>query len=703
MKNIMKIKEYGIPRMWDYSDIIADIINEELKMRGINYIRIVVAPKITKDTVARGCQLTVEEMCLPFKIGLGNILDLIDEKGILDFWVWSNCGDCRQKVYYALYESILRQLNVKNAKITPISPANFIQELNRAIPQISKWQWCGIVRKIFREIKEHDFRIMEKQANAPEGEPEIVVCGEIFTCLEPAANSDLVKKLQEQGAYVHNALSLWQFLFGSLLSKKVSKKQIKSLITLAYLRMWREIWTWVWARKKLQRPDINYELLRKAEKETSRYLFEHSVGGHGRDTITWLIYYSLKKVDAIIHVSPVTCAPEVVPDIVAKEISKKYNIPISRFMFDQPFSGETHLENRVEALVTAINFSKKGGFDRLFQKTGSRKISLGLDAGSTTIKAVLVEADGKSRKIIDCEYHYSNRDPMNMLKKVISLLLSRNPNVTIKHIGVTGSGRQLVKALTDTKGINSRLFNEIICQIVGCITIKRDTQTIIDIGGQDSKYIEIGSNKVPTFRMNTICSAGTGASLDSFAKEFGMSIEKFVELAQSADDEPPIIIAGRCAVFLGSEIISLIQKGYSQSQIARATCRTVVANYLHNLCHSEKLKPPIMFTGGVARNPVVEAAFRDSLDEEKGEEKILFIHPYAGNSAAFGAACLAIADGDGDGGQINSTELSTAMSTAVFNSSASTCQNCPNKCEISTIFRNGEIVGKFGSRCGKEH
>jgi predicted CoA-substrate-specific enzyme activase len=614
-----------------------------------------------------------ENMCLPAKIVLGDIFELIERKN--KFIVeWDNCGTCRQKTYGLIHESILRQAKI-NTEILTIQPRNLTGWLKKIIPNLSKSQERHIVRQALRDIWAFDAQIMEKQTKIPENKPKIGICGEIYTILEPASNLHLISRLEEQGAYIHNAFPLSQFVFKRLLKGK-KRNRILWAIGFAYAGMYKEMKDW--CIKKMERPDVDYKIFKEAEEITKRYFPKDTVGGHGKENITWTIYYALAGFDGVVHILPFPCMPEATVSALMDEISNDYNIPVNHLVFDQQF-GEQNLITRAEAMVNLLRFKKEG----LKSVLATRRSGfwLGLDVGSTSTKAVLL--DGRTLEIVDYEYQFNNRNPINAIKSVTTEITKRHSDKKIIGGATTGSGRRLAKALTDA----ALAIDEISCQTIGCLIANPSVRSIIEIGGQDSKFISLDQSGLPIwFNMNSICSAGTGAFLSSAAREFKIPIEKLGTCARSA--ECSVTITGRCGVFAESDIVSKQQAGYPVSSIVQGLCRALAQNYLSNVCRSRKLEPPIIFTGAVALNEGVVDAFSEILSQE------IDVHPNQQISGAIGAAILAL-NRNAIGG------FESCKSETQFGSSTFNCRDCANECEVSLIYRDNSVVCALGSRCGK--
>ncbi len=665
------VMRVGMPSMGRYGPLLKRSINKSLRELGVKNIRVSLAPPITRKTINRGAQHMDENMCLPAKILLGSILEL-HEKGNDIVVEWDNCGDCRQKTYGLVHQSILRQLGV-GVKILVAKPTDMTKWLLGLVPNLSTSKQRKFIRNMLRSLWRFDLRFMGKQASPISDEPKIGICGEIYTVLEPAANLGLIERLQEQGAYVHNSLPLSQFVFCTLLE---GKHRMKWALKLAYLGMYKEVWEW--CIKRMRRPDVDHNLFKKAQETTEKYFPEHSVGGHGKESVTWAIYYAMAGFDGVVHIMPFPCMPEATVTALMDEVSKDYGVPVSHLIFDQQF-GEQNLITRAEAMVNLLRF-KKGGLEQILA-TRRPGLWLGLDVGSTSTKAVLL--DGRTLDIVDCEYQFTNREPIKAIKRVMTTILERHPNEKIVGGATTGSGRRLAKALLDAP----LAVDEISCQVMGCMLSDPSVRSIIEIGGQDSKFVSIDELGVPNwFNMNSICSAGTGAFLSSAAREFKIPIENLGGCSRTA--ECGVSITGRCGVFAESDIVSKQQAGYPVNQIVKGMCKALAQNYLSNVCRSRKLEGPIMFTGAVALNEGVVDAFSELCDQD------IKVHPEQRVSGAVGAAFMAITRNEIGGFECCRSE--TDFGSFIFN-----CHDCANECEVSLIHRDGGIVCALGSRCGK--
>lgn len=304
---------------------------------------------------------------------------------------------------------------------------------------------------------------------------------------------------------------------------------------------------------------------------------------------------------------------------------------------------------------------------------------LGVDIGSISTKAVVIDDSGN---IVWEKYIWTEGNPIAAVRSVMEEMTAAvKDDYAVLSSGTTGSARKLAGAMLNADVIK----NEITAHAVGTLSRYPDVRTIFEIGGQDSKIILIEDGIVVDYAMNTLCAAGTGSFLSSQAARLGTDIEQFGELALRS--EKPAKIAARCTVFAESDLVHKAQIGYKKEDIIAGLCCAVVNNYLNNLCKGKKIKPPIVFQGGVSRNAGVTKAF-----EQMTGEKI-YVDEKAHLMGALGVALLAK-----NGGAQNAFDFSLLGQT--FETKGSECDKCSNNCELINIYRDSKLIDIWGSRCG---
>lgn len=232
------------------------------------------------------------------------------------------------------------------------------------------------------------------------------------------------------------------------------------------------------------------------------------------------------------------------------------------------------------------------------------KAYLGVDIGSISTKGVIIDSD---LRIVAKDYIWTNGDPVDAVRRLIASLelQLKDKDYKVVGVGTTGSARKLIGTILNATVIK----NEITAHAIGTTSIHKDVKTIFEIGGQDSKIILLEDGIVTDYAMNTICAAGTGSFLSSQARRLGISVEDFGKIALSS--KSPTKIAARCTVFAESDLVHKAQIGHKKEDIIAGLCYSVVNNYLNNVGKGKKIKPPIVFQGGVSKNIGVIKAFKD--------------------------------------------------------------------------------------------
>ena len=306
-----------------------------------------------------------------------------------------------------------------------------------------------------------------------------------------------------------------------------------------------------------------------------------------------------------------------------------------------------------------------------------KKAYLGIDIGSISTKGVIIN---ENNNILADSYLYTEGNPINATKKVIKELKNKIDltEYTVVGVGTTGSARKLIGTLLGATTIK----NEITAHAIGSMSIYPDVKTIFEIGGQDSKIILIDNGVVTDYAMNTLCAAGTGSFLSSQAKRLGIPIEDFGKIALTSDN--PTKIAARCTVFAESDLVHKSQIGHKKEDIIAGLCYAVVNNYLNNVGKGKKIKPPIVFQGGVSKNIGVVKAFEDITGYN------INVPPSSHLAGALGVAILSKSEEE--------TTFSFDIEDIVFETKGIECQGCSNNCEIIKVMKNKKIIDSGGNR-----
>jgi predicted CoA-substrate-specific enzyme activase len=253
----------------------------------------------------------------------------------------------------------------------------------------------------------------------------------------------------------------------------------------------------------------------------------------------------------------------------------------------------------------------------------------GIDIGSTAIKVALVDDDGKIKGV-----HVTDSGSLfhKNAKEALRVLLEKNgvDRSEVKYLIATGYGRKLFKEADDS-------ISEITANAIGAHETGKaygGVRTIINIGGQDSKAIQIDdAGCVTNFVMNDKCAAGTGRFLDVAARNMDIDLEELGDYHFNGKGAP-LSINSTCTVFAESEIIGLLANGHGKEEIV-AGIHYSIAKRTVRLAKRVGIEDRVYFDGGPALNKGLVAAIQDELQRE------LVVPEYPQTTTAYGAAVLA--------------------------------------------------------------
>lgn len=245
--------------------------------------------------------------------------------------------------------------------------------------------------------------------------------------------------------------------------------------------------------------------------------------------------------------------------------------------------------------------------------------SIGIDIGSTATKAAVM-ADGELLRCIVMPTGFSGLEAARQMRERLE---EAGINAADCSVAATGYGRVSVPYA-------SRAITEISCHATGAAWLFGPDGVVVDVGGQDTKVIQIAGGKLRRFVMNDKCSAGTGKFLEVMANRMGVSQEMLSELARGGEVTR---ISSMCTVFAESEVISLIGRGEPLGNIARGVIESV-AGKVASLA-AQVPGEPCMLTGGLCENEYVVSCIGEALGRR------LVTRPEARYAGAIGAALLA--------------------------------------------------------------
>lgn len=317
--------------------------------------------------------------------------------------------------------------------------------------------------------------------------------------------------------------------------------------------------------------------------------------------------------------------------------------------------------------------------------TYSGNCFLGIDAGSTTTKAALINDEGE---LLYTHYGSNEGSPLKMSIKILKDIYSILPdNCKIARATVTGYGEELIKkALRMDEG-----EIETIAHYKAAKFFNPDVDFILDIGGQDMKCLKIKNGVIDQIILNEACSSGCGSFLESFAKSLHMDVIDFSKEGVYAKN--PVDLGSRCTVFMNSRVKQAQKEGATVSDISSGLAYSVVKNALFKvikLRDVEELGENVVVQGGTFYNDLVLRSFEILTEREVTRPNI------AGLMGAFGCALISKENyNENKSSILNEEELSDIS----VESSVTRCKGCSNKC-LLTINKFSETeIFVSGNRC----
>ena len=335
---------------------------------------------------------------------------------------------------------------------------------------------------------------------------------------------------------------------------------------------------------------------------------------------------------------------------------------------------------------------------------------LGIDAGSTTIKATLVNDD---REIVWSSYATNEGSPLTAAVNIVKQIQSQLPEgAWIARSCATGYGEGLI-----TTGLHlDEGVVETMAHYRGAEMVSPGVTAVIDIGGQDMKYLAISDGVIDSIAVNEACSSGCGSFLQTFAQSMGLTIEEFTQAALNSTH--PVDLGSRCTVFMNSSVKQAQKEGATMEDIAAGLCYSVVRNALYKvikLRDSGELGDTVVVQGGTFLNDAVLRAFELLTERQVTRPNI------AGLMGAYGAALTArmhytdvaegLDDGDANAAEGNTVTIDGVTHTASATVSGSeldnlsmtterdVCKLCQNHCKLTiTTFQDGSRY-VTGNRC----
>ncbi|MEN8201844.1 MAG: acyl-CoA dehydratase activase [Bacteroidota bacterium] len=316
---------------------------------------------------------------------------------------------------------------------------------------------------------------------------------------------------------------------------------------------------------------------------------------------------------------------------------------------------------------------------------GLPEFYLGIDVGSTSTKAVLLNTNGEPYAGF---YTYTSGQPLKAVQalfEAIDHLAARNHiDFLIEACGITGSGRKFIGGIVRA----DQDIDEITAHARAAYELNPQTDTIIEIGGQDAKFTQMKEGMVTFSHMNTVCAAGTGSFIEELAGKLGVELKDYERMAMH---KPAPLASDRCTVFMERDINQLLSQGYSVEEVLATVIHSVRENYLKKVASESHIGMHICFQGATAKNRALVAAFEQRL------KKAIYVSPLCHLTGALGTALLLKEEHSGP-----TRFRGLDMYKRSIPVETESCDHCLNHCTISVASINGDKQA-YGFLCGRDY
>lgn len=321
-------------------------------------------------------------------------------------------------------------------------------------------------------------------------------------------------------------------------------------------------------------------------------------------------------------------------------------------------------------------------------------LHLGLDLGSTTVKAALIDSAGR---LLASSYASNGGNPLDALLPHLADMLERIPaQAWLAGTAATGYGAHLAEAALglDCVTVETLAHFKAACRLVPNVSY------VIDIGGQDMKCLKAEAGVISDVSLNEACSAGCGAFLENFASGLGLDMENFVRLALFAAH--PADLGSRCTVFMNSKVTQAQKEGMPIADIAAGLCYSVIRNALDKVLRikdAAELGPCVVVQGGSFMNDALLRAMERTLRHPVHRPAL------SGLMGAYGAA-LTAQESHSDAFAARSPLNAAWIRGLSARSKSTRCRGCGNRCLLTvTKFSHGgrHVSGNRCDRFSDEH
>jgi predicted CoA-substrate-specific enzyme activase len=313
------------------------------------------------------------------------------------------------------------------------------------------------------------------------------------------------------------------------------------------------------------------------------------------------------------------------------------------------------------------------------------QVYLGLDIGSTSTKAVLLS---KNRVVLAGFYTRTAGRPVAAVQRLTSAIadvsLRTGGRFEVLGAGTTGAGRKLVGKVVRA----DEVVDEITAHARAAFEINPEVDTIIEIGGQDSKFTTMVGGIVTFSAMNNVCAAGTGSFIEELAQRLGCPLTEFEDRVKGRGAP---MASDRCTVFMERDVNYYLKEGYAVDELLAAVLHSICENYLTKVAVAGSIGQQVTFQGATAKNKALVAVFEQRL------KRPILVSKYCHLTGALGTALL-LSDQKHHQSAFRSLDIHQKQIPV----RSEVCELCTNHCKLTVADLDGEPVA-YGFLCGRDY
>ncbi len=308
---------------------------------------------------------------------------------------------------------------------------------------------------------------------------------------------------------------------------------------------------------------------------------------------------------------------------------------------------------------------------------------IGVDGGSTSSKAVLIDMQGR---LLRKEYQLSGGNPIQDTKELLAKLKRYvhedcGATLAVRGFGATGYAADVLEQCVRAD-VN---VVETVAHMLSAVHFFGDIDVICDIGGQDIKVLFLKNGDINNFRLSNQCSAGNGMLLQAMADQFGLKVTEYADSAFQAALAPKFSYG--CAVFLDSDRVNFQKEGYSKDEMLAGLAQVLPKNvwqYVVQIPRMAALGRKFVLQGGTQYNLAAVKAQVDYIKERVPDAEV-YVHPHSGEAGAIGAAMEALRVVKRNGSRFIGLDAAINLEYTTRNDDSTVCRSCANECSRTFI------------------